>query len=128
MSAIDPRELRYTAIATFGLIIYTTLLKWTGVGQTRYKPAKPNTQNATDAVNEGVISGIMDPDLTGSAPFDELIDLALTPLQLFIDLLLTWSSVWDSMGFTSIFILVPMMIMLVVVASGLYRLIEVALP
>jgi len=128
MSAIDPRELRYAAISAFGLIIFTTLLKWTGVGQTRFKPLKPNTSNTTAAVNQSNLDAVMDPSLSTSNPFAVFIDMALTPLQLFIDLLLTWSSVWDSMGFTSIFILVPMTIMLVVVASGVYALIQVALP
>lgn len=127
MSAIDPRELRYVSVSAFGLIIFTTLLKWTGVGSTRYKPTKPNTGNTTSATDKTFLDGLMDPDLTGSA-FGQLIDAALTPLQLIIDFLLTWSSVWDSMGFTSIFILVPMLIMMVVVAGGLYRLIQVALP
>lgn len=128
MSAIEPEEMRYAAISTFGLIVFTAILKWSGVGQTRFTPMKPNTVNATSLDSRSAFETFMDPSITTSSPFAKLIDAVLTPLQIVIDLLVTWANVWDAMGFGAIFIIVPMFIMLTIIAGVAVKLANTALP
>jgi hypothetical protein len=128
MSVLSPEELRYGSISAFGLIIFTTILKWTGVGQTRFQPAKLDTQNATQIDDPTAFETFMDPSITSSSPFADIIDLVLTPFQFFVDMLLMWSNVYDVMGFASVFIIVPMLIMLVVLAGVAVTMLEAALP
>jgi hypothetical protein len=127
MSILEPQELRYAAISAFGLMIFTTLLKWTGVGSTRYSPVKPSTGNVTDAGQRSTIDQIMNPSLTESA-LDPVIDMVLTPLQLVIDQLIMWGNVYDAMGLGSIFIIVPMLIMVVIVVGAIIKIVEAVLP
>jgi hypothetical protein len=128
MSVISPEEMRYSSISAFGLIIFTAILKWSGVGATRFTPAKLDTTETENLGNKSVIETLFDPDFTNSTPFNALIDAVLTPLQFAIDLLLTWASVWDTLGFGSVFIIVPMFLMTVIVASAALSLVEAILP
>lgn len=129
MSALDPAELRYASISAFGLIIFTTLLKWTGVGNTRYQPAKLGTSNTTSLARKSVLDNFFDPTLSlGSNGLSTFIDGILTPAQFAVDLLLTWSSVWNTLGFTSIFIIVPMLVMTVIVLSFIINAAEAIIP
>lgn len=128
MSALEPEEIRYASISAFGLIILTTLLKWSGIGQTRFTPMKPDTTNATSIGSRSAFETFMDPSITSSSPFAKLIDVVLTPLQLVVDLLVTWSNVWDVMGIASVFVIVPMFIMLTIVAGVAVKLANTALP
>lgn len=129
MSLLEPEEMRYASISAFGLIVFTTILKWSGVGNTRYTPVKPSTANATKAGNRTVLDSVMDPSLTGgSTGIDYVIDIVLTPIQIVIDQLLMWSNVWDVMGFGSIFIIVPMMIMLAIIGGVIIKLLSTVLP
>lgn len=129
MSGFDAAKLRYGSISAFGLIIMTTILKWSGLGQTRYQPTKPNSGNVTAVADKSVLDSLMDPDITGGASaIDTLIDGALTPVQIIVDLFLTWFNVWDAMGWSSIFIIVPMLIMAAVVISMIINVIETVIP
>lgn len=128
MSIISPEEIRYGSISAFGLIIMTTLLKWSGVGSTRYTPMKPDTTNATAIASRSAFETFMDPSISSSSPFTKVIDLVLTPFQLLLDLLVMWGNVWDAMGFGSIFIIVPMLVMLLILAGIAVKMMEAALP
>lgn len=129
MSSISSSEMRYAAISFFGLIIFTTFLKWTGLGKTRYKPLKPDTSNATQLNDSTFLNNLFDPSIgSGSSAINTLIDVVITPIQLFVDLLLTWSAVWDAMSFTSIFIIVPMFIMLAILVSFIIVVAQTFIP
>lgn len=131
MSILEPEEMRYAAISAFGLIIMTTLLKWSGLGQTRYTPLKPGISNTTQFNQSSTLDSLMEPNLTGglgSGPLGLILDVVLTPFQIIIDFLLMWSMVWDSMGFMSIFIIVPMFLMAVIVAGAIVKLVAAIIP
>lgn len=131
MSLIEPEEIRYASISAFGLIVFTTLLKWSGLGNTRYDPIKPNSGNVTDVGNRSALETLMEPSLTGgpgSGVIDAIIDIVLTPIQIPVDLILMWVNVWDAMGMMSMFIIVPMFVMFVIVAGVAVKLVSVIIP
>lgn len=128
MSILTPAEMRYGSISAFGLIIMTAILKWSGVGNTRYTPMKPDTANATALASRSAFETFMDPSITSSSPFVKVIDLVLTPFQLLVDMVVMWGNVWDAMGWGSIFIIVPMLIMFLILAGIVVKMMEAVLP
>lgn len=131
MSVLSPSEFRYAAISSLGLIIFTTLLKWTGVGQTRFTPGKPDTAPAAETNSTTFLETLYDPGGVGAIDdtiVADFLDIVVLPLQIFVDILLTWASVWDSLGFISIFIIAPMTIMIVIIAGVIITLWEVVYP
>lgn len=131
MTVLNPSEFRYGAISSLGLIIFTTLLKWTGVGSTRYKPTKPDTTNASKFNSTSQLDFVFNPgdfSSINNSQLLEVLELIVLPLQIFVDLLLTWGSVWDSLGFISIFIIAPMTVMLIIIAGVVITLWEAIYP
>lgn len=128
MSLIEPEELRYGSISMFGLIIMSTLLDWTDLGS-KYEPTKPSTSNVTQVGDRSALDQMMDPDIGGGASaIDTMIDIILTPIQFPINMLIQWSNVWDAMGMMSVFIIVPMMIMMFILAGILVKVVSMILP
>lgn len=127
-SPISGAQLRYASISAFGLIVFSTIVSWAGLANQKYTPMKPDTSNATALANRSAFETFMDPSISSSSPFVKIIDLTLTPFQMVIEMLLMWANLWDIMGWASVFLIVPMLIMLTILLSVAVSLMEAALP